>query len=114
MAMIPNKLKPSDVVKLVNSTAAFGYVLNERQLRRHRERAGFRITDDGGQSLKRSHGERIIADIIPALYRGSNLEIIFHDFFRGITQSNPIQNFLGFLSGISTLANMPATVSINR
>lgn len=51
MAMIPNKLKPSDVVKLVNSTAAFGYVLNERQLRRHRERAGFRITDDGGQSL---------------------------------------------------------------
>ena len=51
MAMIPNKLKPSDMVKLVNSTAAFGYVLNERQLRRHRERAGFRITDDGGQSL---------------------------------------------------------------
>src|SRR5574344_448425 len=51
MAMIPNKLKPSDVVKLVNSTAAFGYVLNERQLRRHRERAGFRIADDGGQSL---------------------------------------------------------------
>lgn len=51
MAMNPTKLKPGDLVKLVNSSAAFGYVLNERQLRRHRERAGFRITDDGGQSL---------------------------------------------------------------
>ena len=51
MAMNPTKLKPGDLVKLVNSTAAFGYVLNERQLRRHRERAGFRITDDGGQSV---------------------------------------------------------------
>jgi hypothetical protein len=49
--MNPTKLKPGDLVKLVNSSAAFGYVLNERQLRRHRERAGFRITDDGGQSL---------------------------------------------------------------
>ncbi|MDD4818265.1 MAG: phage terminase large subunit family protein [Victivallaceae bacterium] len=49
--MIPNKLRPGDLVKLVNSTASLGYVLNERQLRRHRERAGFRITDDGGQTV---------------------------------------------------------------
>ncbi len=51
MSMIPNKLRPGDLVKLVNSTASLGYVLNERQLRRHRERAGFRITDDGGQTV---------------------------------------------------------------
>lgn len=50
MAMNPVRLKPSDVVRLVNSTPV-GPVLNDRQLRRHRDRAGFRITDDGGQTL---------------------------------------------------------------
>ena len=50
MAMNPSKLKPIDIVRLVNSTQLQA-VLNDRQLRRHRDRAGFRITDDGGQSL---------------------------------------------------------------
>ena len=68
MAMIPNKLKPSDVVKLVNSTAAFGYVLNERQLRRHRERAGFRITDDGGIDLA-------LSDDMASRFRASNWHV---------------------------------------
>ena len=50
MAMNPTRLKPIDVVRLVNTTPLQD-VLNDRQLRRHRERAGFRITDDGGQSI---------------------------------------------------------------
>lgn len=50
MAMNPTRLKPIDVVRLVNTTPLQD-VLNDRQLRRHRERAGFRITDDGGQSV---------------------------------------------------------------
>lgn len=50
MAMNPSSLKPIDVVRLVNSTRFLG-VLNDRQLRRHREQAGFRITDDSGQTI---------------------------------------------------------------
>ena len=53
MAMNPSKLKPIDIVRLVNSTQLQA-VLNDRQLRRHRDRAGFRITDDGGQSDRKS------------------------------------------------------------
>ncbi|MFA6690176.1 MAG: hypothetical protein WCS18_11930, partial [Sphaerochaetaceae bacterium] len=49
-AMNPGKLKPIEVVRLVNSTPLEA-VLNDRQLRRHRERAGFRITDDGGETV---------------------------------------------------------------
>ena len=48
--MDPIHLRPSDVVRLINSTPV-GPVLNDRQLRRHRDRAGFRITDDGGQTV---------------------------------------------------------------
>ena len=51
MAMTPNMLKPSVLVQLANSTRAIGYVLNDRQLRRHRERGGFRLSDDGGQTI---------------------------------------------------------------
>ena len=50
MAMNPAKLRPTDVVRLINSTPV-GPVLNDRQLRRHRDRAGFRVTDDGGQTI---------------------------------------------------------------
>ena len=50
MAINPTRLRPSDVVRLVNSTPV-GPVLIDRQLRRHRDRAGFRVTDDGGQSV---------------------------------------------------------------
>ena len=49
-AMNPAKLKPIEVVRLVNSSP-LGAVLNDRQLRRHRDRAGFRITDDGGETV---------------------------------------------------------------
>ena len=45
MALInPTKLKPTDLTRLLNS-AGFGEVLNERTLRRHRNRAGYTIGD---------------------------------------------------------------------
>jgi energy-coupling factor transporter ATP-binding protein EcfA2 len=48
--MNPGKLKPIEVVRLMNSTP-IGAVINDRQLRRNRDRAGFRITDDGGETV---------------------------------------------------------------
>ncbi|MGD8453647.1 MAG: phage terminase large subunit family protein [Phycisphaerae bacterium] len=44
MPIDPRKLKPSEVVQLLNSTP-LGEVMSERQLYRHRSRAGFRIGD---------------------------------------------------------------------
>ena len=44
MAVDPRRLKPSELCRLVNSTP-LGEVINERQLYRHRTRAGFRIGD---------------------------------------------------------------------
>ena len=45
MAQInPTRLKPTDLTRLLNS-AGFGEVLNERTLRRHRNRAGYTIGD---------------------------------------------------------------------
>ena len=38
--MNPGKLKPIEVVRLMNSTP-IGAVINDRQLRRNRDRAGF-------------------------------------------------------------------------
>ncbi|NLF18654.1 MAG: hypothetical protein GX595_15590, partial [Lentisphaerae bacterium] len=46
MAIDPSRLKPSDVTRLLNSTP-LGTVLDDRQLYRHRQRAGFRISPDG-------------------------------------------------------------------
>jgi len=40
----PTQLKPSDLTRLLNS-AGFGEVINERTLRRHRNRAGYTIGD---------------------------------------------------------------------
>ena len=40
----PTKLKPADLTRLLNSVG-FGEVLNERTLRRHRNRAGYTIGD---------------------------------------------------------------------
>ncbi|MDD5698117.1 MAG: phage terminase large subunit family protein [Victivallaceae bacterium] len=50
MAINPLKLRPVDITRLLNSTPR-GPVIGDRQLRRHRERAGFRISDDGGHTL---------------------------------------------------------------
>ena len=50
MSMNPSKLKPIEIVRIVNTTPLMA-VLNDRQLRRHRDRAGFRISDDGGQTI---------------------------------------------------------------
>ena len=50
MPMNPTKLKPIEIVRIVNTTPLMA-VLNDRQLRRHRDRAGFRISDDGGQTV---------------------------------------------------------------
>ena len=50
MPMNPSKLKPIEIVRIVNTTPLMA-VLNDRQLRRHRDRAGFRISDDGGQTI---------------------------------------------------------------
>jgi hypothetical protein len=44
MAIDPRKLKPSEACRLLNSTP-LGEVIGERQLYRHRTRAGFRIGD---------------------------------------------------------------------
>ncbi len=44
MAIDPRRLKPSELCRLVNSTP-LGEVISERQLHRHRTRAGFRIGD---------------------------------------------------------------------
>ena len=45
MAIDPRKLRPTELVRLLNSTP-LGEVIGERQLLRHRSRAGFRIGDD--------------------------------------------------------------------
>ncbi len=44
MAIDPRRLRPSELCRLVNSTP-LGTVLDERQLHRHRTRAGFRVGD---------------------------------------------------------------------
>lgn len=44
MPIDPRQLKPSELCRLLNSTP-LGEVINERQLHRHRTRAGFRIGD---------------------------------------------------------------------
>ena len=45
MPIDPRQLRPTELVRLLNSTP-LGEVLSERQLLRHRSRAGFRIGDD--------------------------------------------------------------------
>jgi hypothetical protein len=45
VAIDPRQLRPSELVRLLNSTP-LGEVISERQLLRHRSRAGFRIGDD--------------------------------------------------------------------
>ena len=44
MATDPRKLRPSELCRWLNSTL-LGEVINERQLHRHRTRAGMRIGD---------------------------------------------------------------------
>jgi len=44
VAIDPKQLRPSELVRLLNSTP-LGEVIGERQLLRHRSRAGFRIGD---------------------------------------------------------------------
>ncbi|MFM7845151.1 MAG: hypothetical protein ACKPEY_13090, partial [Planctomycetota bacterium] len=45
MAINPRRLRPSELCRLLNSTP-LGEVLTERQLHRHRTRAGMRIGDE--------------------------------------------------------------------
>ncbi|MEO1916062.1 MAG: hypothetical protein ABGW98_19655, partial [Myxococcales bacterium] len=52
MAIDPRKLRPSDLCRLLNSTP-LGEVISERQLYRHRSRAGFRIGDGKSVDLLR-------------------------------------------------------------
>jgi len=44
VATDPRKLRPGELCRLLNSTS-LGEVINERKLKRHRERAGLRIGD---------------------------------------------------------------------
>ena len=44
MATDPRRLRPSELCRLLNSTP-LGEVISERQLHRHRSRAGLRISD---------------------------------------------------------------------
>lgn len=46
MAIDPRKLKPGELARLLNSMP-LGEVISERQLHRHRTRAGFRVAADG-------------------------------------------------------------------
>jgi hypothetical protein len=46
VAIDPRKLKPGELARLLNSTPV-GEVVSERQLHRHRTRAGFRVAADG-------------------------------------------------------------------
>ena len=50
MAIDPFKLRPIDLTRLLNSTP-LGPVIGDRQLRRHRERAGFTVSEDGGHTV---------------------------------------------------------------
>jgi len=50
MALNLSKFRPTELIRLVNSTPV-GPVLLDRQLRRHRDRGGYRISDDGGQTI---------------------------------------------------------------
>ena len=52
MAIDPRKLRPSMLTRMLNSTP-LGEVLSERQLRRHRNRAGYRIGDEKHVDLLR-------------------------------------------------------------
>jgi len=52
VAIDPRKLKPTELVRLLNSTP-LGEVISERQLHRHRSRAGFRIGDGRSVDLLR-------------------------------------------------------------
>lgn len=52
MPIDPRKLRPSELCRLLNSTP-LGEVISERQLYRHRSRAGFRIGDDKTVDLLR-------------------------------------------------------------
>ncbi len=45
VAIDPRKLRPSELIRLINSTP-LGAVANERGLKRHRDRAGLRIGED--------------------------------------------------------------------
>lgn len=55
MALDPRSMRPADVVRLLNS-ADLGVVIDERQLYRHRSRAGFRIGDGKRVDLLRYLG----------------------------------------------------------
>ena len=52
MAIDPRQLTPTALTRLLNSTP-LGTVIDERQLRRHRNRAGFRIGDSRHVDLYR-------------------------------------------------------------
>ena len=45
MAIDPRQLRPSMLTRMLNSTL-LGKVISERQFRRHRNRAGYRIGDE--------------------------------------------------------------------
>jgi hypothetical protein len=49
VAIDPRQLKPGELARLLNSTP-LGEVISERQLHRHRTRAGFRVSADGDAS----------------------------------------------------------------
>ena len=52
MALDPRRLRPAILTRMLNSTP-LGEVISERQLRRHRNRAGYRIGDDKHVDLLR-------------------------------------------------------------
>src|SRR5690606_10888898 len=72
MATDPRKLRPSECCRLLNSTP-LGEVINERQLHRHRTRAGSRIGDSKHVDLLRytawlveeRHKPRALDDVDP-------------------------------------------------
>ena len=71
MAVDPRHLRPADLARLLNSTAV-GTVIAERQLHRHRTRAGFRIGDGKSVDLLRYLAWRVAVE-------GSAPEEVAHD-----------------------------------
>ena len=61
MASDPRKLKPSELCRLLNSTP-MGEVLSDRQLHRHRMRAGNRIGDGDTPEMHRLFAEHLTAE----------------------------------------------------
>ena len=77
MAIDPRQLRPSMLTRMLNSTP-LGEVISERQLRRHRNRAGYRCPNVTRPFL-RVQGGVLFVVLFPAFFRRDPVfGIVFH------------------------------------